>query len=186
MPLFGNTFYPTYSPYQYAPQYQQPQYTPNAMQQPTQTAQTYQPPVQNQVQNGGFVTVRSEEEARNYPVAPGTSITFKNESAPYCYTKTMGFSQLEAPRFEKFRLVKEESDYTVDSHSEVEQSPVDYATKDDLAAVVSAMKDLSGVVSSIKGDVDGVKGEVDGIKGDVYGIAGKRKPVKKSEATDDE
>ena len=186
MPLFGNTYFPaTYQPYQYAPQYQQPQYQPviQTSQQPVQ--QNYQP-VQQQVQNGGFVTVRSEEEARNYPVAPGTSITFKNESAPYCYTKTMGFSQLEAPRFEKFRLVKEDIvDYPVENGAS-EASPADYATKDDLSAVVSAVKELSGVVSSIKGDVDSVKGDVDGIKGDVYGIAGKRKTVKKSEAAEDE
>lgn len=187
MPIFGNTYFPaTYQPYQYAPQYQQPQYAPNAMAQP-QTAQSYQhAPVQNQVQNGGFVTVRSEEEARNYPVAPGTSITFKNESAPYCYTKTMGFSQLEAPRFEKFRLVKEESaDYPVDNGA-TESVSVEYATKEDLSTIVSAVKELSGVVSSIKGDVDSVKTDVDRINGDVYGIAGKRKTAKKQEASDDE
>ena len=48
-------------------------------------------------------------EARNYPVAYGASVTFKDETAPYIYTKTMGFSQLDTPRFEKFRIVKEEA-----------------------------------------------------------------------------
>lgn len=61
-----------------------------------------------QIQNGGFIPVPSEEVARNYPVAPGNSITFKNENAPYVYTKTMGFSQLDRPIFEKFKLVREE------------------------------------------------------------------------------
>ena len=63
---------------------------------------------QFQIQNGGFISVASEEDARRYPVAPGNSVTFKNENAPYVYTKTMGFSQLDRPLFEKFRLVKEE------------------------------------------------------------------------------
>ena len=61
-----------------------------------------------QIQNGGFVLVRTEQEARTYPVAYGNSVTFKDESAPYIYSKTMGFSQLERPVFEKYKLVKEE------------------------------------------------------------------------------
>lgn len=61
-----------------------------------------------QIQNGGFISVRSEQDARNYPVAPGNSVTFKDETAPYVYTKTMGFSQLDRPIFEKYKLIKEE------------------------------------------------------------------------------
>ena len=63
-----------------------------------------------QIQNGGLISVRSEMDARNYPIAPGNSITFKDENSPYVYTKTMGFSQLDRPTFEKFRLVREETD----------------------------------------------------------------------------
>ena len=66
--------------------------------------QQNQPPQQN-----GIIIVRSEEEARNYPIAYGNSVTFKDESSPYVYTKTMGFSQLDKPVFEKFKLVKENS-----------------------------------------------------------------------------
>lgn len=64
-------------------------------------------PATPQIQNSGFVSIRSENEARNYPVAFGNSVTFKDENAPYIYTKTMGFSQLDNPIFEKYRLVKE-------------------------------------------------------------------------------
>ena len=60
-------------------------------------------------QTSGFVSVRSEAEARNYPVAYGNSVTFKDETAPYIYSKTMGFSQLDRPIFEKYKLVKEET-----------------------------------------------------------------------------
>ena len=63
---------------------------------------------QNQtIQNGGFVTVRNEEDARAYPLAHGTSITFRDETSPYIYTKTLGFSQMDSPVFEKYRLIKE-------------------------------------------------------------------------------
>ena len=66
--------------------------------------------VQQQQQNQNpFVTVRSEAEARNYPVGFGNSVTFKDETAPYVYSKTMGFSQLDKPVFEKYRLVKEDT-----------------------------------------------------------------------------
>lgn len=58
-------------------------------------------------QSGGFISVRSEAEARNYPVAYGNSVTFKDETAPYIYTKTMGYSQLDRPVFEKFKLIRE-------------------------------------------------------------------------------
>ena len=76
----------------------------------TQQTQQILPTIPNQnqyqIQNGGFISVSSEEDARKYPVAPGNSVTFKNENAPYVYTKTMGFSQLDRPLFEKFRLQK--------------------------------------------------------------------------------
>lgn len=85
---YNNQFPIGYQPYY--PQYQQP------IQQNNQT-----------VQNGGFVSVQNEAEARNYLVAQGTSVTFRDESAPYIYTKTMGFSPLDRPVFEKFKLVKE-------------------------------------------------------------------------------
>lgn len=62
----------------------------------------------------GFVSVRSEQEARNYPIAPGNSITFKDETSPYVYTKTMGFSQLDRPTFDKYKLVKEDSEEVIE------------------------------------------------------------------------
>lgn len=86
-------YYNPYNPYQY----QQ-----NFMQQAQNT-------FPQQIQNGGFVIVRSEAEARNYPVALGNSVTFKDETSSHIYTKTMGFSQLETPKFEKYKLIKEDT-----------------------------------------------------------------------------
>lgn len=65
-------------------------------------------PYQQPQQNSGFVSARSIEEAYNWPIAPGNSITFKIENTPYVCTKTKGFSPLEQPVFERYRLVKEE------------------------------------------------------------------------------
>lgn len=167
--------YQNYYPASYQPMYQQGYQQPTQQTQPQVQQQSYAP-TQNQAQNGGFVPVRSEAEARAYPVAPGTSITFKNETAPYCYTKTMGFSQLEAPRFEKYRLVKEDEPETSESSGEVKQ---EYVSKADFGVVVDSVKGLNEIVALMKNDVDGLKSEV-------YGLAGRKRVVKKQEADSDE
>ena len=79
MPYYG---YNPYMPYQ----------IPQAPQQPTQTS---------------FVHVQNEEQARQWSVALGSSVTFIDDNAPYCYTKSMGMSQFDAPVFKRFRLVEE-------------------------------------------------------------------------------
>ena len=86
----------TYNMYQTYPYPYQQQYP---MQQQVQ---------QSQIQNSGFVSARSIEEAYNWPVAPGNSVTFKIENAPYVCTKTKGVSPFDQPVFEKYRLVKED------------------------------------------------------------------------------
>jgi hypothetical protein len=63
---------------------------------------------QMQIQNGGFLPVRSRQEAMNYPVAPGMSVTFKDESAPYIYTKTKGFNQFDEPVFDVYKICTQE------------------------------------------------------------------------------
>ncbi len=124
-----NSFYQPYQPV-YGQQFQGYN-VPPINQQAFQQAQSAQ---QQTIQNGGFVSVRSEIEARNYPVAPGNSVTFIDENAPYCYTKTMGFSQLDRPRFEKFRLVKEE-EAVQPTQTSADAPKVDYALKSELQSL---------------------------------------------------
>jgi len=126
---------------------------------------------QNLNQFGGFVSVRGEAEARNYPVAPGNSVLFRDETSPYIYSKTMGYSQLDTPRFDKYRLVKEE-DVSVNAyepHTDNLSDKVDnlpaYALKSDFDA-------LQELVSTLAEDVDILKS--------------KRQPAKKREVGTDE
>jgi len=114
---------------------------PNYGQQQMQQLQ----PQQQQIQNGGFVTVRSEQEARNYPVGYGTSITFRDENAPYIYCKTMGFSQLDQPIFEKYKLVKENAQDPVSEYKEIDNSAFD----------------------SIKGEIGNIWKEIDALKKEI-------------------
>lgn len=115
-------------------------------------AQNMQP--QNmQIQNAGFVSVRSEAEARSYPVAYGNSVTFKDENAPYVYTKTMGFSQLETPRFEKYKLVKEEPNLPQEAPLNASNDNLHtYAEKSEIEAIWSEIEAIKK--SLVKEDKD--------------------------------
>jgi hypothetical protein len=114
--------------------------------------QQYQPYSNNQqpqqIQNGGFVSVRSAQEAFNYPVALGNSVTFKDETAPYIYVKTRGFSQLEEPVFEQFQLVKVDNSQKV---AEPEQTAnAEYALKTDITALQNEIDLLKKKISEFK------------------------------------
>ena len=151
-----------YSPYQnaYNP-YQQ--YQPNFQQQMQNQSnyQQSQQPIQQQIQNGGFVSVHNENEARNYPIAPGNSVTFKDENAPYVYTKTQGFSQLDRPVFEKYRLVKEEeyqpqqvAQNAPTSAEKTEQANnIDYALKSDIRALWDEIEELKKRIPKSKEEI---------------------------------
>ena len=110
----------------------------------------YNPYQQNfsQMQNGGFVSVRSEMEAWNYPVKYGASVNFKDETAPYIYVKTMGLSQFDTPVFEKYRLVKEDTTTPIKTPEITETNTVAYeelrADIDALKAEIKALKEELG------------------------------------------
>ena len=114
--------------------------------------QQYQPYSSNQqpqqIQNGGFVSVRSAQEAFNYPVALGNSVTFKDETAPYIYVKTRGFSQLEEPIFEQFQLVK--VDNSQKAAEPAQAVSTEYALKSDLSALQQEIDLLKKKISEFK------------------------------------
>lgn len=126
-----------YNPYgYYSPQQQQVQ-------------QNTQPQPQMQIQNGGFVVVRSEQEVYNYPISLGSCITFKIEGQPIVMEKIMGFSQLEAPRIKRYRLVEEE----------VQNEPQKSAETETFDA-----KDINTTIDSLKAEIKAIYGEIEGIK----------------------
>lgn len=113
--------------------------------------QQYQPYSSNQqpqqIQNGGFVSVRSAQEAFNYPVALGNSVTFKDETAPFIYVKTRGFSQLEEPVFEQFQLVKVDN---AQKQETAQTETAEYALKSDVLALKEEIDFLKKKVSEFK------------------------------------
>lgn len=155
---YGNYFPVTYQPNYYNqpnPYYQQMQQQ-QAMMQQNQQMQNAQQNQQPTIQQSGFVLVPSEQDARNYPVAPGNSVTFKDENAPYCYVKTMGFNQLDRPTFERYRLVKEDSPVTAQNaptSADSTESGKDtaYALKSDLGAIWS---EIDAIKEKLKAQTD--------------------------------
>lgn len=135
-----NNYYP-YNPY-----YSQPYQTTNL-----QNQQSVQQQPQ-QIHNGGYVSVRSEDEARMYPVAPGNSVTFINELAPFIYKKTMGFSQFDKPIFEVFEVIPKKPPTSEDTDKAVKKD-ITYAEKSEIEA-------LRGTIEALKGDIDTLNGKI--------------------------
>ncbi len=125
---------------QYNPYYQQPYYAPNQMQNPVQNI--VQGATQQNQSSGMIMNIPNEDTARSYPVAPGNSVIFKDENAPYIYTKTMGFSQFDKPVFEKYRLVKEEDEIA----QEHEDTPI--------------VDELRNEIASLKNEIESIKKKI--------------------------
>lgn len=126
---------PNYNPYQYYPT-QNNAFPTSLNVAPTQPTQM-QP--QTQIQNGGFVSVPSEEMVYSYPVAMGNCVTFKIEGKPIVMEKSVGFSQFEAPRVKRFRLVEEEA-----------EKPTESKDISDIDKVKSDIKEIWGKIDEIE------------------------------------
>ena len=103
---------------------------------------------QQQQQNNNFIHVPSEEVARAYTVAPGGSVTFINDNAPYCYTKTAGVNQFDTPIFRKFRLVEET---TMPEQQKPPQNVQAHATN------TKSFENLSGEIEQLRSRVESLE-----------------------------
>jgi len=101
-----------------------------------------------QMRNGGFVSVPNEGMVNSYPVAPGNCVTFKIEGQPIVMEKSMGFSQLESPKIERYRLVKEDT-------PEASNSPQTGTLED---------KAVNTTIDNLKSEIEAIWKEIDGIK----------------------
>lgn len=135
---YPNGYFPTF----YQPQVQIPQPIPQQI--PQQQMMVPQQS-QMQIQNGGFLSVPNEEIAVNYPVAPGNCVTFKIEGKPIVMEKSMGFSQLESPRVERYRLVKEEP------------TPVQNPTSIPVQKIDTPVRDFGAELDRVWDEIDALK-----------------------------
>ena len=125
-------------------------------QQPIQQAQQIQQPAQ--IQDGGVVCVKDETAARNYPIAPGVSMTLIDEPRQHLFIKTMGFNQLEKPVFKKYQLIPENEN-----------------NGDLSGGMPEAVKDTN---ESLKPQIEGLQREIEGIKAEIEKLKAE-KPKKK-------
>ena len=118
--------------------------------------QNYQQPIQQaqqpaQIQDGGVVCVKDETAARNYPIAPGVSMTLIDEPRQHLFIKTMGFNQLEKPVFKKFQLIPE-------NENNGDLSGVSPETVKDTS------EDLKPQIELLQSEIDGIKAEIEKLK----------------------
>ncbi len=149
---YNNPYGPYYTPY-YGQNFQ-----PQQMQQVQQPQQPIQQPTQQpvqQIQNGGFMLVPSEEIVKTYPVAPGNCVTFKIEGKPIVMEKSMGFSQLEAPRVDRYRLVREED---IEPPKEEPPAPKHECHCND--SIEELKKQFNRDIDKIWGEIDGIKKQI--------------------------
>ena len=126
-------------------------------------------PIQQQIQDGGFVYVQGLNEALKYPVAHGYSVTFKDETAPYLYKKTVGFSLLDVPIFEKYRLVKEDTEQSQNSDSKpIENAepitpPVDFVKQEDFDSLLDKLNKLNDTLDFLKSENEIMREDLDSL-----------------------
>lgn len=152
-----NSYLPQY--YQSNPYSMQMNMTP-VQQTPTST---------QQIQNGGFVVARSENEVVNYPVAPGNCVTFKIEGQPIVMEKSMGFSQLEAPHIKRFRLVEED----------VRQKPSELPENESFN-----IENINISIDNLKGEIGEIWTEIEKVK-NAISTTNKKTVSKKEKDGDD-
>ena len=119
--------------------------------------QNYQQPMQQpiqqsaQIQDGGVVCVKDETAARNYPIAPGVSMTLIDEPRQHLFIKTMGFNQLEKPVFKKFQLIPENENNGDLSGGMPE-------------AVKDTNEELKPQIELLQSEIEGIKAEIEKLK----------------------
>ena len=160
----------SYFPATYQPAtYQQYQPYQQAFYQPAQQ------PVQQQATTTSIIWVSGDREAQMYPVAPNNAVTLWSQAEPVVYLK-----QADAtgkPTLKTYDLVERATSASNATSATDDKRPA-YATKDDLSAIVGAIKGHSDDLASVRADIES-------LKSDMYGIAGKKKTVKKPEADDE-
>ena len=141
-------------------------YPQNYQQMPQVQVQAQQQPQSNNT--SGIIWVSGQQEAQMYPVAPNNAVALWENSGKVIYLKTADATG--KPSLRIFDLV-ERTELTSNASALQEDKLPDYATKDEITAILGAMKSITS--------------EIEQMKGDLYGVAGRKRTAKK-EVTEDE
>ena len=144
----GPNYYSYYPPY-----YQQ------TVSQPVQQTQIQQPQSQQQTPNFSFIPVPNEDIVNTYPVGPGNCVTFKIEGKPIVMEKSMGFSQFDSPKIERYRLVKEDSQEVKE-----EVNKENDELKEEIKRLKDELKMTDDDLDELREDIKSLWGEIDVLK----------------------
>lgn len=96
------------------------------------------------------IPIRNEQEVLNYPVAPGNSVSFKHESEPYIYIKTMGISPFDSPEIVKYERIKEK----IGSPDKSSIDSVQSLKEDDLKLIRDDIESVKAEIKQIKSRIE--------------------------------
>ena len=100
----------------------------------------YQPPVQQQNQQGGLIWVQGEAAAKSYLVAPGCTVQLWDSEEKVVYLKSADASGMPSMKI---------LDYTIRGEEKEKPAP-EYATKDEVAALAEKIKELKSELAAKK------------------------------------
>ena len=100
----------------------------------------YQPPVQQQNQQGGIIWVQGEAAAKSYLVAPGCTVQLWDSEEKIIYLKSADASGMPSMKV---------LDYTIRGEEKEKPAP-EYATKDEVAALAEKIKELKSELAAKK------------------------------------
>lgn len=103
----------------------------------------YNPYFQPQMmRQSNFVRVRSKAEMDMIPVAPGSSVTGVDETAPLVYVKSLGPSQFDRPTIETYKLER------VEEPARAPETPAEpFALRSDVIALQQRVDELSALLT---------------------------------------
>lgn len=99
-----------------------------------------QAPTMPTMQSTGLIRA-DEEEARQYPVAPGNSVMIIDNAGQHLFVKSLGFSPFDQAKFEMYKLVKIDHENADFPKSDVLPLP-EYASADELKALKKEVERL--------------------------------------------
>ena len=171
-PYFQPNYQPGYFPVNYPQAYQQMQ-PPTAQQaQPQMQQPTFNPAI-NQ---SGIIWISGLQEAQMYPCGPNSAVQLWEKDGKTVYLKSADATG--RPSLKIYDLV-ERTETPQESSGGTDNKVPDFATKEELSAVVGVVKGYSNALEAIKSDLETMRS-------DLYGVAGRKRIVKKQEAAEDD
>lgn len=150
--------YNNYFPLNYQNPYQQQMQQMNQIQQQNQNVSS----------NTLFMRFKTVEEARNYPVAPGTTIISVTDDAKSCCIKSLGTSPFDSPVFNEY--CNKQNEIKQEIKEEIVQEKIEYATKKELNSYIEQFNVIGNNFSILKNATDDLKSENEQLKSEINKI----------------